>query len=58
MKQISISLIQIQASKGLQPILPTIFCYYTGFIKDSYKAWRKTHPPAKQAGNASFAFAT
>ena len=28
------------------------------FIKDSYKAWRKTHPPAGRAGNASFAFAT
>jgi Transposase DDE domain/Domain of unknown function (DUF4372) len=29
-----------------------------GFIKDSYKAWRKTHPPAGRAGNASFAFIT
>jgi hypothetical protein len=29
-----------------------------GFIKDSYKAWRKTHPPAGRANNASFAFAT
>lgn len=28
------------------------------FIKDSYKAWRKTHPPARRPGNASFAFAT
>lgn len=28
------------------------------FIKDSYKAWRKTHPPAGRPGNASFAFAT
>lgn len=28
------------------------------FIKDSYKAWRKTHPLAGRAGNDSFAFAT
>ena len=28
------------------------------FINDSYKAWRKTHPPDGRAGNASFAFAT
>jgi hypothetical protein len=28
------------------------------FIKDTYKAWRKTHPPAGRAGNASFAFTT
>ena len=28
------------------------------FIKDTYKAWRKAHPPPGRAGNTSFAFAT
>jgi hypothetical protein len=28
------------------------------FIKDTYKASRKTHPPPRRAGNVSFAFVT